>query len=196
MKLDKLVIATHNAGKLHEFRGLLAGLADDVTSAGELGLPEPDETGKTFIENALLKARAAANAAGRISLADDSGLCVNALGGAPGLFSGRYAEVNGKRDFPASMQKLHNEIGSNADRSAYFICVLALVWPDGRHDIFEGRLNGHIINPPRGANGHGYDACFMPVGEARTFAEMSDVEKSAISHRGIATRKLIAWLEK
>ena len=190
---SRLVIATHNNGKLLEFRGLLRGLADNVVSAGELGLPEPEETGTTFIDNALLKARAAAAASGSLALADDSGICVNALGGAPGLFSGRYAEKDGKRDFPWAMQRLHNEIGANADRSAYFICVLALAWPDGRNEVFEGRLNGTIIWPPRGTNGHGYDPCFQPEHETRTFAEMTEDEKGAISHRGRATQKLIHW---
>lgn len=194
--IDKLIIATHNNGKLSEFRAMLSGLAEDVTSAGELGLQEPEETGTTFVENALLKARAAATASGLPALADDSGLCVHALGDAPGLFSGRYAEVNGKRDFTYGMQRLHNELGNSVDRSAHFISVLALVWPDGRHEVFEGRVDGVLVWPPRGTHGHGYDPLFQPDGFTTTFAEMAEEDKNAISHRSRAVAQLRTFLAK
>lgn len=193
LQSPRLIIATHNAGKLHEFGDMLHGIVE-VVSAGDLGLPEPDETGTTFHENALLKAQAAAVAAKCPALADDSGLCVTALDGRPGLFSGRYAEINGKRDFPAAMKKLHDEIGTNPDRSASFVSVLALAWPDGRHEFFDGRVKGTIHYPPRGTHGHGYDSVFVPDGEARSFAEMTETEKSTMSHRGRAVRQLLEWL--
>ncbi len=172
---------------------LLSPYVKKIVSAGELGLGEPEETGTTFTENALLKARAAV-LTGHPALADDSGLCVNALGGDPGLFSARWAGPN--KNFPVAMQKIHDAIGPSPDRSAYFICVLALVWPDGRSECFEGRINGDIVWPPRGDKGHGYDPIFMPKGDTRNFAEMPEDEKNAISHRGLAVRKLIAFFEK
>jgi XTP/dITP diphosphohydrolase len=193
---QRLVIATHNHGKLKEFSALLAPYFKNIVSAGELGLPEPEETGETFTDNALLKARAAATEANCIALADDSGLCVNALHGAPGIYSGRYAETPQGRDFLFAMQKLNQEMGSNPDRSAYFICVLALVWPDERSEIFEGRLQGIIAPAPKGSNGHGYDPIFIPQGKNITCGEMSPEEKNAISHRAVAVRHLIAWLKK
>jgi XTP/dITP diphosphohydrolase len=193
---QKLVVATHNKGKLKEFSALLCPYFKNIVSAGDLGLPEPEETGTTFIDNALLKARAAAIAANCVALADDSGLCVHALNGAPGIYSGRYAETEHGRDFHFAMQRLNNEIGDNPDRSGYFICVLALVWPDGRHEIFEGRLQGHIAAEPRGTNGHGYDPIFVPDGKSKTCGEMTPDEKNAISHRGVAVQHLIKWLKK
>jgi len=190
---EPLIVATHNAGKLREFAALLAPYAQRIVSAAELGLAEPEETGLSFTDNALIKARAAAQA-GPIALADDSGLCVTALDGAPGIYSARWAGPN--RDFAHAMKRVHDSLADAADRSAHFTCVLALAWLDGHTETFEGRCDGHIIWPPRGDKGHGYDPVFVAAGETRTFAEMHDTEKNAVSHRGIAMRKLIAFLEK
>lgn len=186
---DKLVIATHNKGKLREFQTLLGPHVKSIISAGDLGLPEPIEDGASFAENAALKARAAAEASGSIALADDSGLCVNALYGAPGVYSARWAGQ--EKDFLFAMQRVHNEIGGNADRSGFFICVLALAWPGGPTETVEGRVDGTLVWPPRGSRGHGYDPMFVPHGEARTFGEMEAHEKDALSHRGKAVRELI-----
>lgn len=186
---DRLVIATHNKGKLREFNELLTFHVRDIVAAGDLGLPEPEETGTTFAENALLKARAAMLATHSTALADDSGLCVNALNGQPGLYSARWAGPN--KDFMAAMTKIHQMLGANTDRSAYFICVLAVVWPDGHAETIEGRVEGHLVWPPRGENGHGYDPMFVPQGHDRTFGEMDAEEKHAISHRGVASRRLL-----
>ncbi len=190
---ERLVIATYNPGKLREFSTLLAPFAPRIVSAGELGLPEPEETGNSFADNALIKARAAASLSGSTALADDSGLCVAALDGRPGILSARWAGPD--KNFPMAMAKLNEALGTSPDRSAWFACVLALAWPDGRAELFEGRVDGRILWPPRGTQGHGYDPIFAPGSEPRSFAEMTDVEKNALSHRGIAVRKLIAWLE-
>lgn len=189
---QRLVIATHNKGKLREFAQILGPHFGSIVSAGELGLAEPEETGTSFVENSLLKARAGAIATNSITLADDSGLCVHALNGDPGLYSARWAGPD--KNFRHAMQRVHNALGNSADRSAYFIAVLTLVMPDGSHQIFEGRVDGTIIWPPRGDKGHGYDPVFVPKGDARTFAEMTEDEKNAISHRGRAIQKLLAWL--
>lgn len=181
---DTLVLASHNAGKLAEFSALLAGHGVTLVSAGQLGLPEPEETADSFAGNAALKARAAATASSLPALADDSGLCVAALDGAPGIYSARWAGP--AKDFPAAMARIHAGIGGNPDRAAWFISVLCLAWPDGTLRTFEGRIDGRIAWPPRGGNGHGYDPVFQPVGEARTFAEMPEAEKNAISHRALA----------
>ena len=191
-QIPSILIATHNAGKLAEFRNLLQPYVQQITSAGELGLPVPDETGSTFIDNARLKAHAAAMASKIPVLADDSGLCVAALKGEPGLDSALWGGP--QRDFNLAMQKVQKAIGDNPDRSAYFICVLVLVFPDGREEIFEGRVDGTIIWPPRGNLGHGYDPIFQPLGEMRTFGEMLPVEKDAVSHRGKALQKLLAQI--
>ena len=188
---ERLVIATHNQGKLKEFATLLAAHVKHVTSAGDHGLPEPEETGHTFAENALLKARAAAKATQCMTLADDSGLCVNALQGGPGLYSARWAETGQGRNFQHAMERVHRELGDSTDRSAFFITVLALAWPDGHAETIEGRVDVHIVWPPRGDQGHGYDPIFEPLGHNRTFAEMDESEKHALSHRGVAVRKLI-----
>ena len=185
----RLVIATHNRGKLRELAALLAPYAKDIVAAGDLGLPEPEETGATFAENAILKARAAAKASGHVALADDSGLCVAALKGAPGIYSARWAGQG--KDFAAAMQRVRGEIAANPDRSACFICVLALAWPDGSAETVEGRVDGNLTWPPKGNGGHGYDPMFVPIGETRTFSEMDDDEKDAISHRGNAVRGLV-----
>jgi len=186
---QRLVIATHNAGKFREFHELLSPYVPDIVSAGELGLPSPEETGATFAENAILKAKAAGKASGSYALADDSGLCVTALGGKPGIHSARWAEPKG--NFPLAMQRIQKELGAAEDRSAYFICVLTLCGPDGVCESVEGRVDGTLAHAPRGTNGHGYDPLFIPNGFGVTFAEMSDEEKNNISHRGKAARALI-----
>lgn len=180
---SKLVLASHNAGKLAEFSTLLADFGVTVLSAGDLNLPEPEETATTFAGNAAIKALAAARATGLPALADDSGLCVSALGGAPGIYSARWAGPD--KDFPAAMARIEDGIGSD-ERDAWFICVLCLAYPDGTTRSFEGRVDGSITWPPRGEKGHGYDPIFTPTGESRTFAEMKEAEKNAISHRARA----------
>lgn len=199
-KFKDLLIATHNKGKVREIADLLAPyVTGEFYSAIELGLPEPEETGSTFAENALLKARAAALGSGKISLADDSGLCVNALGGEPGIYSARWAEKpdGSGRDFRYGMKKLHDALGDHEDRSAYFVCVLALVWPDdgsanaAREEVFEGRVNGSIVWPMRGEKGFGYDPVFVADGYDISFAQMDPVKKHAISHRADAFDKLV-----
>jgi len=196
----KLVIATHNAGKLREIAALLAPYGLECVSAGDLGLPEPAETGTTFAENALIKARAAAEASGLPALADDSGLCVAALGGRPGVYTADWAErqtFEGEpgRDWFMAMGKVEGllcEQGPGADRSAYFACVLALVWPSGESATYEGRVSGALTWPPRGALGFGYDPVFVPAGHTQTFAELDPKTKHAISHRADAFAKLVA----
>ncbi|MGV4875913.1 RdgB/HAM1 family non-canonical purine NTP pyrophosphatase [Acetobacter indonesiensis] len=183
----KLVLASHNKGKLAEFSTLLADFGITVLSAGDLNLPEPDETETTFAGNAALKAVAAAKATNLPALSDDSGLCVSALGGAPGIYSARWAGPD--KDFPAAMARIHDGIGPD-ERDAWFICVLCLAFPDGTTHLFEGRVNGQITWPPRGEKGHGYDPIFTPEGETRTFAEMEEAEKNAISHRARAFKAL------
>ncbi|MCQ8241931.1 RdgB/HAM1 family non-canonical purine NTP pyrophosphatase [Rhizosaccharibacter radicis] len=183
---DRLVLASHNKGKLREFDALLAPYGIAVLSAGALSLPEPDETEASFEGNARLKAEAAARAAGLPALADDSGFCVAALDGAPGIFSARWGGP--ERDFRAAMRRIHDEagdaLGKNPD--VWFVCALCLAWPDGGWRSFEGRVDGQAAWPPRGELGHGYDPMFVPAGDRRTFAEMSDEEKNAISHRARA----------
>lgn len=196
----KLVIATHNAGKLKEIQALLAPYGIECLSAGALGLPEPAETGTTFIENALIKARAAAQAAQLPALADDSGLCVAALGGAPGVYTADWAEADvfeggPGRDWYMAMGKVEGKIaqqGPETPRDCYFACVLALAWPDGSDAVYEGRALGTLTWPPRGTLGFGYDPVFVPVGDTRTFAELDPAEKHAISHRADAFAKLVA----
>jgi XTP/dITP diphosphohydrolase len=195
----KLVIATHNAGKLKEISALLAPYGVDCISAGALGLPEPAETGTTFVENALIKARAAAEASGIPSLADDSGLSVTALGGKPGVYTADWAqrqwfEGAPGRDWYMAMGKVEGmlaELGPEVDRSCWFSCVLALAWPDGESAVYEGRINGTLTWPPRGTMGFGYDPVFVPLGDTRTFAEHDPEEKHKISHRADAFAKLV-----
>ena len=189
---DQLVIATHNKGKLREIKALFDSFEFDVVSAGSLGLAEPEETEKSFRGNALLKARAAANATNLPALADDSGLVVAALNGAPGIHSARWASPDG--DFDMAMQRVHNELKQvNAnDMSAYFVCALALVWPDGYEVCVEGQVAGQVTWPPRGKFGFGYDAIFEPTGYGQSFGEMDPAHKHAISHRADAFAQLIA----
>lgn len=196
----KLVIATHNAGKLKEIAALLEPHGVSCISAGSLGLPEPPETGTTFIENALIKARAAAEASGMAALADDSGLAVDALGGSPGVYTADWAERQwfegpSGRDWYMAMGKVEGllcEKGVDVDRSAAFHCVLALAWPDGEYAVYEGKAPGSLTWPPRGEMGFGYDPVFIPSGSKRTFAEIAPEEKHAISHRADAFAKFVA----
>lgn len=195
-----LVIATHNAGKLREIGALLEPYGVKCLSAGSLGLPEPAETGATFVENALIKARASAEASGMAALADDSGLSVAALDGRPGVYTADWAErqwFEGEpgRDWFMAMGKVEGmlrERGDDVDRSAAFRCVLAIAWPDGEYAVYEGIAPGSLTWPPRGEMGFGYDPVFVPEGLDQTFAEIAPEEKHRISHRADAFAKLVA----
>ncbi len=184
----RLVLASHNRGKLAEFRRILAGLDVELADPDTLDLPEVEETGTTFTENALLKARAAVAATGLASVADDSGLVVDALGGEPGVRSARYAGRHG--DDAANLALVLERMAGRDQRSARFVCVAALVAPDGREWTAEGTLEGVLTRTPRGTNGFGYDPVLQPLGETRTAAELTPQEKDAISHRGKAFRAL------
>ena len=186
----RLVIASHNPGKVKEINDLLAPLGVEVVAAVDLGLAEPAETGATFADNAEIKARAAATAAGLPALADDSGLEVAALGGAPGIRSARWAGP--EKDFARAMEKVEQKLAGADDRRANFACALALCWPDGHCETVEGRADGTLVWPGRGARGFGYDPVFLPDGHPKTFGEMEPAAKHAISHRADAFRKLIA----
>ncbi len=186
----RLVIASHNAGKVREIGALLAPHGAQVVSAGELGLAEPEETGDSFVANARLKAMAAAHASGLPALADDSGLAVHTLGGAPGIYSARWAGPG--KDFTAAMARVHRELGDSADRRAHFVCALSLCWPDDAEVAVEGTVHGTVVWPPRGDHGFGYDPIFQPDGYDITFGEMDPARKDQISHRADAFRKLVA----
>jgi XTP/dITP diphosphohydrolase len=189
----KLVIASHNEGKVKEIRALLAPYGIEPVSAKSLDLPEPEETGTTFVANAELKAMQAADLSGLPALADDSGLCVEALNGDPGIFSARWAGET--KDFNLAMQLVEDNIqklGPETDRDAHFVCALALAWPDGHVEWFEGRVDGLLVWPPRGDNGFGYDPMFLPDGHDRTFGEMAADEKTPLTHRADAFRQLVA----
>jgi XTP/dITP diphosphohydrolase len=185
---DQLVIASHNPGKVEEIASLLARFAIKALPAASLGIPEPEETGDTFEANAALKAGAAAGASGLPALADDSGLVVPALGGAPGIYSARWAAPD--KDFRIAMERVHRELGNN-HRNATFIAVLALARPDGDIQLFRGEVQGSLIWPPRGDRGFGYDPMFIPLGGTLTFGEMDPAEKHRISHRARAFAKLV-----
>lgn len=185
---DRLVIASHNQGKVEEITALLAPFAIDSVSAGTLGIPEPEETGDSFEANAALKAKAAADASGLPALADDSGLVVPALGGAPGIYSARWAGP--AKDFRVAMQRVHREL-ANQDRNARFVAVLALAWPDGDLELFRGEVAGKLVWPPRGERGFGYDPIFVPEGGVATFGEIDPAQKHRISHRACAFAKLV-----
>ena len=191
----KLVIASHNAGKVREIKDLLAPLGIEAISAADLELPEPVEDGATFEENAALKARAAAKTANLPALSDDSGLCVTALGGAPGIYSARWAGP--EKDFHLAMSRIEDRLGeSNAeDRSAHFVCVLTLAEPEGACHSFEGQVHGALVWPPRGEKGFGYDPMFVPQGETETFGEIEPARKHAMSHRARAFEKLLRAFE-
>jgi len=198
MKLGRgstLVVASHNPGKVREIRDLLAPFGLETKGAAELALPEPEETGTTFAANAELKARAAAAASGLPALADDSGLAVAALGGAPGIYSARWAGE--KKDFKAAMARVERELDAMhaLDRSAKFVCALALAAPQGNCEIFEGEVHGTLTFPPRGARGFGYDPIFVADGMTETFGEIEPAQKHAISHRARAFAKLIEALK-
>lgn len=186
---SRLVIASHNPGKVAEIAALVAPFGVDVVSAGALGLDEPEETGSTFAENAALKARAAAAASTLPALADDSGLVVAALGGDPGIYSARWAGP--EKDFHVAMEKVEKALDGKTDRSAHFACALAIAWPDGHVETFEGQVHGTLVWPPRGEHGFGYDPIFQPVGREETFGEMDPDEKHAISHRARAFRLFV-----
>ncbi len=192
---DRLLVATHNKGKLEEIADLLAPFDVKVVGAAELNLPEPDETETTFIGNARIKAHAAAQATGLPALADDSGIAIDALGGAPGVYTADWAETPNGRDFIMAMTRAHDALeAANAPypRRAQFCCTLVLAWPDGHDEVFEGVMPGQVVWPMRGDQGHGYDPIFQPDGYDQTFAEMDRWEKNRISHRADAFRKLVA----
>jgi XTP/dITP diphosphohydrolase len=195
----RVVAATHNKGKLLELHDLLAPAGIQLVSAGSLDLPEPEETGDTFVENALIKARAAAAATGMAAVSDDSGICVEGLGGAPGIYSARWADAS--KTFDAAMARIETELkakGTSKPWRAWFVSALAIAWPDGHVETFEGRVDGDLVFPPRGVQGFGYDPCFLPDGHTRTFGEMSAHEKHglpadgglALSHRARAFQLL------
>ena len=185
----RLLIATHNKGKLAEITELLAPFGVVTVGAGDYGLAEPEETGVSFEENAALKARAAAQASGIPALADDSGLVVPALDGAPGIYSARWAGPD--KDFSLAMRKVEEQLAGKPDRSAFFVAVLALAWPDGRTEIFRGETHGTLVWPPRGTKGFGYDSIFVPNGATLTFGEIEPQVKHAVSHRAAAFKKLV-----
>jgi len=194
---SRLVVASHNMGKVREIRELLVPFGLDVVAAGELGLAEPEETGTTFAANAVLKAKAAAQASGLPALSDDSGLCVDALAGAPGIYSARWAGP--RKDFADAMELVEKKLAergatSTPQRGAHFVCALALAFPDGESEVFEGRIDGHLVWPPRGGKGFGYDPMFVADGMTETFGEIDPEEKHAISHRARAFGKLKARL--
>ena len=189
----RLVLATHNAGKVREIRALVEPFGIEPVSAGELGLPEPAETGVTFVENATLKALASATAAGLPALADDSGLSVDALDGAPGVVSADWAGE--PRDFGRAMERVRAgwlAAGADASDSARFVCALVLAWPDGHTQAYEGRVEGRVVWPPRGSRGFGYDPMFVAHGHHQTFGEIDPELKHRISHRADAFRQLVA----
>jgi XTP/dITP diphosphohydrolase len=186
----RLVIATHNPGKLAEIAELLAPHGVSAVSAAELGLPEPEETAPDFVGNARLKALAAAAACGLPALADDSGFCVAALGGAPGVLSARWAGA--AKDFAAAMRRVQQAAGAAKDVRAWFVCALCLAWPDAHTETFVGRVDGTRVWPPRGGHGFGYDPMFLPSGASHTYGETAPAEKHATSHRARAFRQVLA----
>lgn len=188
----KLVIASHNPGKVREIEALLGPFGIQPVSAASLDLPEPEETGTTFVANAELKALQAADLSGLPALADDSGLCVEALGGEPGIFSARWAGE--RKDFGVAMQRVEDRLAAlppETARDAHFVCALALAWPDGHVEWFEGRVDGTLVWPPRGGNGFGYDPVFLPLEGEQTFGEMDPGAKHAISHRARAFAQMV-----
>jgi XTP/dITP diphosphohydrolase len=190
---DELVVATHNKGKLRELHELFGDRVKKLSSAADYGVEAPAETGTTFIENALIKAQTVAKATGKPALADDSGLCVDALDGAPGVYSADWAEEPGKpRDFGMAMEKVNKLMAGNPDTKAHFVSCLVLAWPDGHYEAVEGFAQGKILWPPRGANGFGYDPIFVPDGDSRSYGEMTAEEKNATNHRAAAFKKMLA----
>jgi len=194
-----LLVATHNSGKLEEIADLLKPFGISVTGAAEHDLPEPDETEDTFVGNARIKAHAAAKATGLPALADDSGLAVDALDGAPGVYTADWAETGSGRDFPMAMEKVWTrleEANAPEPRNAQFCCTFVLAWPDGHDEVFVGRMPGRIVWPMRGDQGHGFDPIFQPDGHDITFGEMDRWEKNRISHRARAFEKLVSLFER
>jgi XTP/dITP diphosphohydrolase len=190
---DHLLIATHNRGKLEEMEALLAPYGITVSSAADHGLPEPEETGTTFVENARIKAHAATKATGLPALSDDSGIEIDALDGAPGVYTADWAETPNGRDFVMAMRKTHDLLeakGAAHPRTARFCCTLVLAWPDGHDEVFPGVMEGCVVWPMRGDQGHGYDPIFQPAGYDVTFGEMDRWEKNKISHRAKAVEQL------
>ena len=194
----RLVIATHNAGKLREMRSLLEPFGLEAVSAADLGLPEPDETGETYAENARIKAHAAAKASGLVALSDDSGIDIDALDGRPGVHTADWAETGSGRDFGVAMERARREIaamGVETPCPARFNSMLCLAWPDGGDELFHGVAEGQFVWPPRGDQGFGYDPAFVPdAGDGRTFGEMAFEEKEPLTHRAAAFAKLTDWL--
>jgi len=189
---SKLLIASHNPDKIREITALLGPLGISVISSASLNLTEPEETGTTFAENAHLKATEGMKASGLACLADDSGLVIPALDGQPGIYSARWAQKpDGTRDFSYAIERVASEMADKEDLSAYFVCTLSLVWPNGSDVTVEGKVHGHLAFPPRGNNGFGYDPIFIPEGHFLTFAEMSSHEKQQISHRANALQNLM-----
>ncbi|MBN8187996.1 RdgB/HAM1 family non-canonical purine NTP pyrophosphatase [Salipiger thiooxidans] len=191
---DRLLVATHNQGKLDEITDLLKPFGVSVVGNAELGLPEPEETGTTFIENARIKAHAAAQATGLPALSDDSGIAIDALGGAPGVCTADWAETGNGRDFIMAMTRAHDELlasGAAQPWTARFCCTLVLAWPDGHDEVFPGVMEGQVVWPMRGDQGHGYDPVFQPQGYDITFGEMDRWEKNRISHRADAFAKFV-----
>ncbi len=191
---DRLLVATHNKGKLEEMAHLLNPFGVTVVGAAEMNLPEPDETEDTFVGNARIKAHAAAKATGLPALSDDSGITIDALDGAPGVYTADWAETDNGRDFMMAMTRAHDELeAKNAahPRTAQFRCTLVLAWPDGHDEVFEGIAPGHLVWPIRGKDGFGYDPMFVPEGHDITFAEMDRWEKNKISHRGRAVEMFV-----
>ena len=192
---NRLLVATHNAGKLAEMRALLAPRGIEVVGAAEAGLAEPVETEDSFLGNARIKARAAVEATGLPALSDDSGISIDALDGAPGVYTADWAETGKGRDFGMAMARAWDEleaVSAPEPRSAQFRCTLVLMWPDGHDEVFEGVLPGRVVWPPRGAEGHGYDPIFMPDGHDLTLGEMSAEEKNRLSHRALAVAEMMA----
>ncbi|MAU47050.1 MAG: non-canonical purine NTP pyrophosphatase, RdgB/HAM1 family [Yangia sp.] len=191
---DRLLVATHNQGKLDEITDLLKPFGVSVVGNAELGLPEPEETGTTFVENARIKAHAAAQATGLPALSDDSGIAIDALGGAPGVYTADWAETGNGRDFVKAMTRAHDELlasGAAQPWTARFCCTLVLAWPDGHDEVFPGVMEGQVVWPMRGDQGHGYDPVFQPQGYDITFGEMDRWEKNRISHRADAFAKFV-----
>ncbi|MGN1062984.1 MAG: RdgB/HAM1 family non-canonical purine NTP pyrophosphatase [Alphaproteobacteria bacterium] len=189
--MQKLIFATHNAHKLSEVRAMLEPIGIEVIGAADINLPDVEENGATFRENALLKARSGYRAAGMPVLAEDAGLCIRALNGEPGIYTKRYAEANG--GFPAVFEVLSQRLNGQTDRSAYFCCTMVLV-SDTQEQVFEGILEGDIIDEPCGNNGFGYDPVFVPKGAHQTVAEMSEAQKNKISHRYLALKQVVSYL--
>ena len=194
LAMARLIVASHNHGKVREIAVLLAPLGIEAVSAGALGLAEPEETGRSFRANAALKACAAAAASGEPALADDSGLVVPALGGAPGIYSARWAGPG--KDFRSAMTRIDSELAARGKRTggakAFFVCALSLAWPDSHCETVEGRVDGRLAYPPRGGHGFGYDPIFIPGGHGRTFGEMMPAEKQPLTHRARAFERLAA----